>query len=93
MKFKARIKSMLVENINNSIIYKVCFTPSDRTVVCNEQYYKALDSVNVVEYPMKDYSFDIKKDVFDFLSQHSKDEFIIETNGNTSVISIELIYG
>ena len=74
MKYKARIKSMSIENTSRRVV----FEPLDRIMVCNEPHYLAIDSGKVVELPMSGCSFYIDKARFDFLSQHSKEEFVIE---------------
>ena len=74
MKFKARIKSMSIENTSRIVVIE----PLDRIMVCNEPHYLAIDSGKVVELPMSACSFYIDKARFDFLSQHSKEEFVIE---------------
>lgn len=105
MKFKARIKSMSIENTSRRVV----FEPLDRTMVCNEPYYLAIDSGKVVELPMSACSFKLDNDLFGFLSQHSKEEFVIEIDKQNNaasdklnnvtcdneycVIKIELIYG
>lgn len=105
MKFKARIKSMSIENTGRRVVIE----PLDRIMVCNEPHYLAIDSGKVVELPMSACSFKIDNDLFDFLSQHSKEEFVIEIDKNNNdssdnqnnvtcdneycLIKIELIYG
>ncbi len=90
MKFKARIKSMSIDkNTSRSVV----FEPLDRTMVCNEPHFLAINSGEVVELPKSDYSFKIDDDQFDFLSQHSKEEFVIEIDSENNVTKIELIYG
>lgn len=108
MKFKARIKSMSIEKKAKNIS-QVVFEPLDRTMVCNEPHYLAIDSGKVVELPMSACSVNIDNDLFVFLSQHSKEEFVIEIDKHNNdaddnlnnvtcdneycVIKIELIYG
>lgn len=92
MKFKARIKSMSIEKKTENIS-QVVFEPLDRTMVCNEPHYLAIDSGKVVELPMSACSTNIDKSLFDFLSQHSKEEFVIEIDSKNDVTKIELIYG
>ena len=104
MKYKARIKSMSIENTSRRVV----FEPLDRIMVCNEPHYLAIDSEKVVELPMSACSFNIDNDLFVFLSQHSKEEFVIEIDSKNDasnkqnnvtcdnkyyVIKIELIYG
>lgn len=105
MKFKARIKSMSIENTSRIVVIE----PLDRIMVCNEPHYLAIDSGKVVELPMSACSFYIDKARFDFLSQHSKEEFVIEIDNQNNdasnkqnnvtcdnkyyVIKMELIYG
>lgn len=105
MEFKARIKSMSIENTSRIVVIE----PLDRIMVCNEPHYLAIDSGKVVELPMSACSFYIDKARFDFLSQHSKEEFVIEIDKQKNdasnkqnnvtcdneycVIKIELIYG
>ena len=74
MKYKARIKSMSIENTSRRVV----FEPLDRTIVCNEPHFWAIDSGKVIELPMSACSFNIDNDLFVFLSQHSKEEFVIE---------------
>ena len=91
MKFKARIKSLSIDNTNNSC--SVVFEPLDKTMVCNEPHFCAIDSGKVVELPMSACSPNIDKAQFDFLSQHSKEEFVIEIDSKNNVTKIDLIYG
>lgn len=93
MKFKARIKSMSIEKKTKTISHRVVFEPLDRTMVCNEPHYLAIDSGKVVELPMSACSVNIDNDLFVFLSQHSKEEFVIEIDSKNDVTKIELIYG
>lgn len=104
MKYKVRIKSMSIENTSRRVV----FEPLDRIMVCNEPHYLAIDSGKVVELPMSACSFYIDNDLFVFLSQHSKEEFVIEIDSKNDasdkqnnvtcdnkyyVIKMELIYG
>ena len=105
MKYKARIKSMSIENTSRRVV----FEPLDRTIVCNEPHFWAIDSGKVIELPMSACSFNIDNDLFVFLSQHSKEEFVIEIDKQINdasdkqnnvmcdnkyyVIKMELIYG
>lgn len=103
MKFKARIKSlaMVISSSKNAkhdsnqekVTYNVGFEPLDKLEVCNELHYCAIDQNKVTELKLDVSNISVTHQQFDFLSQHSKEMFVITVDKKKEITDIELIYG
>lgn len=98
IKLKCKIKSMRIEKVgtkkNNEYVVEIIGT--DKAMICNEQYCMALNSnqiVKIVETPIE---ASTNSEIFNFISAHSRDSFIMELEKDTKVYfikSAEVTYG
>lgn len=99
MKFKARIKTLSINTYkqkNNTIGFKynVMFEPIETKQICGIKCFYEITDKN--EIALKEHnqsmSYDVHKYVFNFLSEHSTEEFIV-TIKDDKFEKVELIYG
>lgn len=94
MDIKVRIKSLTLEKLSNKNLYFVSFVASDTKVVCNKIFVNVLKN-NQISQILENTLFDlpVSKDIFSFLSSHSKETFIITLdNTSNSLVKVELVY-
>lgn len=99
MKVKVKVKSLAIERTQNpqslqdDIKYKFRFSGCDTFCVADKKYQLAINgNANNPIYFDETKEYDSVKNIFDFISAHSKETLIIEIHG-TEVIRAELIYG
>lgn len=96
MRVKVKVKSISYKKDNETSGWTFKFKGCDSVQVCGKEYALAVElneskKVFGVEEPIK---YNIKDEkIINFISAHSKETLIIETDNTDTVVGVELVYG
>ena len=99
IKAKVKVKSLIIKEDVDSSFY-ISFLPVETQSVNGEIFVKVVTENEVKNISLTDKIFDVikvSKNVFDFISAHSKENFSIELDCKKSELSylkeVSLVYG
>ena len=94
MKIMVKVKELIVEELKGKHLYYVTVKPHETTSACNVTFGIALDKESKISYVQECdlQRLTITKEIFSFVSSHSKEVFII-TLTDKSIKEVALIYG